>query len=205
MTAGYIDGPARGEFFSKMDAANVDLKGFTDDFYAKLCGAHLQPVLDTLVYLRHETDVWLEITTLLIPGRNDSSGELEAMCAWIASKLGCDVPLHFTAFHPDYRMTDLERTPAATLTRARDIARRAGLRYVYTGNVHDPAGGTTLCAGCGRPVIVRDWHEILDYDLTPGGSCRHCEAPLPGRFGDFAGAQRPRRRVPVRLAIAPRT
>ncbi len=205
VTAGYIDGPARGEFFSKMDAANVDLKGFTDDFYAKLCGAHLQPVLDTLVYLRHETDVWLEITTLLIPGRNDSSEELEAMCAWIASELGCDVPLHFTAFHPDYRMTDLERTPAATLTRARDIARRAGLRYVYTGNVHDPAGGTTLCAGCGSPVIVRDWHEILGYDLTPGGRCRHCEAPLPGRFGDFAGTQRPRRRVPVRLAIEPRT
>ncbi|MGC1817179.1 MAG: AmmeMemoRadiSam system radical SAM enzyme [Casimicrobiaceae bacterium] len=199
VTAGYIGVDARREFYSKMDAANVDLKGFTDEFYVKLCGAHLQPVLDTLVYLRHETDVWLEITTLLIPGKNDSDPELEAMCAWIMRELGADVPLHFTAFHPDYKMTDLRATPAATLTRARDIALRAGLRYVYTGNVHDAAGGTTSCPGCGAAVIVRDWHEILRYDLTPDGRCHHCDAPLPGRYGAF-DANRGRRRVPVRIA-----
>src|SRR5206468_1417513 len=145
VTAGYIGVEARRDFYSKMDAANVDLKGFTDQFYVKLCGAHLQPVLDTLVYLRHETEVWTEITTLLIPGKNDSDAELEAECKWIARELGPDVPLHFTAFHPDYKLTDLPRTPAATLTRARDIAIRCGLRYVYTGNVHDREGGTSFC------------------------------------------------------------
>jgi pyruvate formate lyase activating enzyme len=203
VTAGYIGAQARREFYAKMDAANVDLKGFTDEFYLKLCSARLQPVLDTLVYLRHETAVWFEITTLLIPGRNDSEAELEAMCAWIARELGPDVPLHFTAFHPDYRMTDVPRTPAATLTRARGIALRAGLRYVYTGNVHDRAGGTTSCPGCGKPVIVRDWHEILAYDLTADGRCRHCNAAVPGRFDEPAGRWG-RRRVPVRLAEASR-
>jgi pyruvate formate lyase activating enzyme len=192
---------ARREFYAKMDAANVDLKAFTDEFYVKLCGAHLQPVLDTLVYLKRETDVWFEITTLLIPGKNDSDAELEAMCAWIFRELGPDVPLHFTAFHPDYKMTDLRPTPAATLTRARDIALKAGLRYVYTGNVHDRTGGTTFCPGCARPVIVRDWHEILDYALTPEGRCRHCDAQLPGRFDVFDG-KRGRRRIPVRVSMA---
>ena len=136
VTAGYIGTEARREFYGKMDAANVDLKGFTDEFYVKVCGARLQPVLDTLIYLRHETDVWTEITTLLIPGKNDSDAELEAECKWIARELGPDVPLHFTAFHPDYKMTDIARTPAATLSRARRIALGEGLRYVYTGNVH---------------------------------------------------------------------
>jgi pyruvate formate lyase activating enzyme len=198
VTAGYIGVEARREFYAKMDAANVDLKGFTDEFYVKLCGAHLQPVLDTLVYLERETDVWFEITTLLIPGKNDSDAELEAMCAWIARELGRDVPLHFTAFHPDYKLTDVAHTPAATLTRARGIALRAGLRYVYTGNVHDRTGGTTFCTGCGKSVIVRDWYEILSYDLTAGGRCRHCNAQVPGSFDVFAG-QRGRRRTPVRL------
>ena len=201
VTAGYIGADARREFYSKMDAANVDLKGFTDDFYVKLCGARLQPVLDTLVYLKHETDVWLEITTLLIPGKNDSDAELAAMCAWIARELGGEVPLHFTAFHPDYKMTDLRATPAATLTRARDIALRVGLRYVYTGNVHDRTGGTTSCPGCGEALIVRDWHEILRYDLTADGRCRHCDTALPGRYGPADGRPgRARRRMPVRLA-----
>jgi pyruvate formate lyase activating enzyme len=153
------------------------------------------------VYLRHETGVWFEITTLLIPGRNDSDAELAAMCAWIARELGPDVPLHFTAFHPDYKLTDLVPTPAATLSRARGIARRAGIRYVYTGNVHDRTGGTTFCPGCGEGVIVRDWHEILGYELTPEGRCRHCDTPLPGRFG--AGDGKPgRRRVPVRIDLS---
>jgi len=200
VTAGYIGVEARREFYAKMDAANVDLKGFTDEFYVKLCGAHLQPVLDTLVYLKCETDVWFEITTLLIPGKNDSDAELDAMSRWIFRELGTDVPLHFTAFHPDYKMTDIARTPGATLTRARDIALAAGLRYVYTGNVHDRAGGTTSCPGCGTAVVERDWHEILSYRLTDDGRCRRCGTSIPGRFAAF-DRQWGRRRVPVRVSV----
>ncbi len=201
VTAGYIGTDARREFFARMDAANVDLKAFTDDFYVKLCGARLAPVLDTLAYVRHETDCWLEITTLLIPGKNDSDAELTAMSRWIARELGPDVPLHFTAFHPDYKVTDVAATPGATLTRARAIARGEGLRYVYTGNVHDRTGGTTFCPDCGKPLIVRDWHEILAYELTPEGACGHCGAAIPGRFGRFMPAHG-RRRMPVRIAMA---
>jgi len=197
VTAGYIGVDARREFYAKMDAANVDLKAFTDDFYVKLCGAHLQPVLDTLVYLKRETDVWFEITTLLIPGKNDSDAELEAMCAWIVRELGTE---RAAAFHriPSRLQDDrLQRTPAATLTRARAIALKAGMHYVYTGNVHDRTGGTTFCPGCGKPVIERDWHEILGYELTADGHCRHCDAQVPGRFGSFDG-QWGRHRMPVR-------
>jgi pyruvate formate lyase activating enzyme len=199
VTAGYIGAEARREFYAKMDAANVDLKGFTDEFYVKLCGARLAPVLETLQYLVRETDVWTEITTLLIPGRNDSDEELSAMCAWIARELGVDVPLHFTAFHPDYKMTDLPRTPAATLTRARAIAMRAGRRYVYTGNVHDRDGGTTRCPGCNAALVVRDWHEILRYRLSDTGACPDCATSIAGRFGALAHGFG-RRRIPVRLA-----
>jgi pyruvate formate lyase activating enzyme len=199
VTAGYISPGAREEFYSKMDAANVDLKAFTDEFYFKLCGAHLQPVLDTLVYLKRETNVWFEITTLLIPGKNDSAEEIEAECKWIRKELGPDVPVHFTAFHPDYKMTDLPRTPPATLTRAREIALREGLHYVYTGNVHDTEGGTTSCPGCGNAVIVRDWHRILNYRVTPDGRCKECGGALAGRFEAFKAPFGPRR-VPVRLA-----
>ncbi len=201
VTAGYIGAEARRDFYAKMDAANVDLKGFTDAFYVKLCGAHLQPVLDTLVYLRHETEVWFEITTLLIPGRNDSDEELTAMCRWIARELGPDVPLHFTAFHPDYKMTDIAATPKATLTRARAIALREGLHYVYTGNVHDTEGGTTFCPSCAKPLIVRDWHEILAYDVTAEGRCGHCGAAVSGRFGATPGRWG-RRRMPIRVHAA---
>jgi pyruvate formate lyase activating enzyme len=201
VTAGYIGVGARGEFYAKMDAANVDLKGFTDEFYIKLCGARLQPVLDTLVFLKHETDVWFEITTLLIPGKNDSPGEIEAMSEWIVRELGTDVPLHFTAFHPDYKMTDIERTPAATLTRSRDIALKAGIRYVYTGNVHDRTGGTTFCPECAKPVVVRDWHDILSYGLSAEGRCSHCSAQIPGHFEAF-DRQWGRRRVPIRVQAA---
>jgi pyruvate formate lyase activating enzyme len=199
VTAGYIGTEARRDFYAKMDAANVDLKGFTDEFYVKLCGAHLQPVLDTLVYLRHETDVWTEITTLLIPGKNDSDAEIEAECRWIRRELGPDVPLHFTAFHPDYKLTDIGHTPAATLARARKIALAEGLHFVYTGNVHDREGGTTFCPGCAKPVIVRDWYEILRYTLTPEGRCPHCDTALPGRYERF-GRPWGGRRVPVRIA-----
>jgi pyruvate formate lyase activating enzyme len=201
VTAGYIGVEARRDFYAKMDAANVDLKGFTDEFYVKVCGAHLQPVLDTLVYLHHETDVWTEITTLLIPGKNDSDAEIEAECKWIARELGPDVPVHFTAFHPDYKMTDIARTPAATLSRARKIALTEGLHYVYTGNVHDPEGGTTFCPGCAKPLIVRDWHEILAYAVTPEGACTSCGTAIPGRFERF-DHQWGRRRVPVRINVA---
>ena len=199
VTAGYISPEPRREFYAKMDAANVDLKGFTDDFYFKLCGAHLAPVLDTLVYLKHETDVWFEITTLLIPGKNDSNEELDAECKWIMKELGPDVPVHFTAFHPDYKMTDIPHTPAATLTRARKIALAEGLRYVYTGNVHDSVGGTTYCPHCGEAVIVRDWYRILEHCVTPDGRCQACRGAIPGRYGEFKHAFGPRR-VPVRLA-----
>ncbi len=200
VTAGYIGDEARREFYAKMDAANVDLKAFTEDFYHKLCGAHLQPVLDTLAYLKHESDCWFEITTLLIPGRNDSAAEIEAMSKWIVRELGHDVPIHFTAFHPDYKLDDIPPTPAATLRQARRIALAEGIRYVYTGNVHDTEGGTTFCPGCAKPLIVRDWHQILAYDLTETGHCEHCGAPVAGRFGKFEG-QFGRRRIPVRVSM----
>jgi len=188
VTAGYIHDEPRRAFFAKMDAANVDLKAFTEAFYARLSVAHLQPVLDTLRYLRHETDTWLEITTLLIPGQNDSTGELTALSEWIAGELGPDVPLHFSAFHPDYRMLDLPRTPAATLTRAREIALAAGLHYVYTGNVHDPAGGTTHCPVCQAVLIVRDWFRVDANRLMPDGRCPDCGAAIPGDFDPAARA-----------------
>jgi pyruvate formate lyase activating enzyme len=199
VTAGYIHAEARREFYAKMDAANVDLKAFTEDFYFKLCGAHLAPVLETLVYLVKETEVWTEITTLLIPGKNDSDEELAAMSRWIFANLGPDVPLHFSAFHPDYRMTEVEATPPATLTRAREIALRAGLRYVYTGNVHDTTGGTTFCPGCREAVIVRDWYNINLYRLSEGGACLKCGTQLHGRYQKF-GKPFGAKRIPVRLA-----
>jgi pyruvate formate lyase activating enzyme len=198
VTAGYIHDEPRRAFYSKMDAANVDLKAFTDDFYVKLTGAHLQPVLDTLIYLKRETNVWFEITTLLIPGQNDSDAELSAMCQWVMRELGPDVPLHFSAFHPDWKMQDVPPTPAATLTRARDIALKAGLHYVYTGNVHDTTGGTTSCPGCHEPLIVRDWYRIEQYSLTPEGHCPHCGTGIAGRFGVFSHPFG-NRRIPIAM------
>ena len=188
VTAGYIHEAARRDFFAKMDAANVDLKAFTDEFYVKQCGAHLQPVLDTLKYLCNETQVWVELTTLLIPGLNDSTDEIAAMSAWIAKELGNEVPLHFTAFHPDYKMTDVPSTPADTLVRAREIAQQAGLAFVYTGNVHNIAGDTTRCPVCKSDLIVRDWYEIKQYRLTPDGHCPDCHAAIAGHFENFTKA-----------------
>jgi len=198
VTAGYMHAAPRREFYAKMDAANVDLKAFTEDFYFRICGGKLASVLETLVYLVKETQVWTEITTLLIPGKNDSEAEIEAECKWIRQNLGTEVPLHFTAFHPDWKMTDVQATPAATLRRARDIAQLAGLRYVYTGNVHDAEGGTTYCPSCENPVIVRDWYAIRSYELSEQGACRHCGAGLAGRYQKFAKPFGPRR-IPVRL------
>jgi len=198
VTAGYICPEPRAEFFAAMDAANVDLKAFTERFYRHVCGAELAPVLETLEYLRHETGVWLEITTLLIPGENDSDAELDAMTRWIVERLGPDVPLHFSAFHPDWKMTDRPPTPPATLTRARTLAMRNGLRYVYTGNVHDRAGGSTWCHGCGALLIERDWYELGRWGLGPHGDCLACGARLPGEFGARHGTWGARR-MPVRL------
>jgi pyruvate formate lyase activating enzyme len=201
VTAGYVCPEPRVEFYRHMDAANVDLKAFTERFYDKICSGHLQPVLDTLVYLKRETSVWFEITTLLIPGENDSEAEIEAMTQWIMEHLGPDVPLHFTAFHPDWKILDKPPTPPATLTRARRIARGNGLRYVYTGNVHDEAGGSTHCHHCGKRVIGRDWYEITDWQLDEGGRCRHCGTACAGVFDRTAGAWGARR-LPVSLGMS---
>jgi pyruvate formate lyase activating enzyme len=199
VTAGYVEPEPRREFFAAMDAANVDLKAFTEDFYRHVCGGHLGAVLDTLEYLVHETDVWVEITNLLIPGRNDSDEELDEMTAWVLEHLGPDVPMHFTAFHPDFKMLDIEHTPATTLTRAREIALRNGVRYAYTGNVHDRHGGSTVCAGCGEVVVERDWYDIRAYRLADDGRCTRCGTALPGRFDGPVGAWGARR-MPVRIA-----
>jgi pyruvate formate lyase activating enzyme len=198
VTAGYMHLPAAREFYAKMDAANIDLKAFSDDFYFKLCVGHLQPILDLIAMVHHETDCWVELTTLLIPGHNDSDAELKALAAWCRKELGPDVPLHFSAFHPDYKLLDAPATPPETLTRARKIAMDAGLRYVYTGNVHDRAGDATHCPGCGKPVIRRDWYEILGYELDDTGHCKHCGTAIAGRFGHF-GTPFGARRIPVHL------
>ena len=198
VTAGYIHAAPRREFFARMDAANVDLKAFSEDFYFQLTGSHLRPVLDTLAHIRHETDCWLEITTLLIPGHNDSSAEIEALSRWVATELGPGVPLHFSAFHPDHKMPDVPATPLATLVRAREIARQQGLQHVYTGNVHHAEGGATDCPGCGERLIERDWYAIGRYELTPEGACPHCATPLAGRWSERAGSFG-RRRIPVAI------
>ena len=199
VTAGYVHDAPRREFFAAMDAANVDLKAFTERFYHQLTAAHLQPVLDTLLYLVHETDVWTEITTLVIPDHNDSDQEIAELSRWVARELGPEVPLHFTAFHPDYRMRDVPRTRVETLRRARSIAKDAGLRHVYTGNVHDPEGDTTYCPSCGQACIERDWYRILAYRVDERGCCQGCGAKLAGRYGprvEGFGAKR----IPVVIA-----
>ncbi|MCB9551642.1 MAG: AmmeMemoRadiSam system radical SAM enzyme [bacterium] len=198
VTAGYVTEQARPDFFRHMDAANVDLKGFTERFYKKLCTGQLGAVLDTLKYLKHETAVWFEITTLLIPEENDSDAELDAMSAWIADNLGPDVPLHFSAFHPDYRMLDKSFTPKSTLTRARAIAQAHGLRHVYTGNVHDAAGQSTYCHGCGQVLVGRDWYTLSAWNLDPAGRCNRCRTPCAGVFEPVPGSWGARR-MPVAL------
>jgi pyruvate formate lyase activating enzyme len=199
VTAGYMCDEPRREFYRHMDAANVDLKGFTEDFYFKLTGGHLQPVLDTLVYLKRETSVWLEITTLLIPGLNDSEKEIEELTQWVVTNLGPDVPLHFTAFHPDWKMLDIPPTPPETLTRSRRIAIKNGLHYSFTGNVHDEEGESTYCHRCGTKLIGRDWYEITAWNLDSAGKCRGCGTACAGVFESQHGNWGSRRQ-PVRLA-----
>ena len=198
VTAGYINDAPRREFFAHMDAANVDLKGFTEAFYRDVCAGGLAPVLDTLRYLKHETAVWFELTTLLIPGLNDSDEELDAMTRWVVDELGADVPMHFTAFHPDYKLLDRPSTPAATLGRARTIALSNGVRYAYTGNVHDEAGRRTRCHSCGERLIGRDWYTLTAWNLTDDGRCRRCGAGCAGVFDGPPGRWWARR-LPVRL------
>jgi pyruvate formate lyase activating enzyme len=202
VTAGYQNAEPRAEFYRHMDAANVDLKGFTEKFYHEVCAGHLQPVLETLEYLKHETSVWLEITNLVIPGLNDSDEAFDAMTRWIVERLGPDVPVHFTAFHPDWKMLDRPHTPPETLTRARRIARDNGVRYAYTGNVHDGAGGTTSCHHCGAALIERDWYIIRAWRLTSEGRCPDCGAACAGLFDGEPGRWGAKRRV-VRLLEQP--
>jgi pyruvate formate lyase activating enzyme len=187
VTAGYVCPEPRAEFYQWMDAANIDLKSFDDDFYWRLTGAHLAPVLETLRYVYHQTNVWLEITTLLIPGQNDSDAEIQQLSEWVGNELGPEVPVHFSAFHGDFKMRDIPNTPPQTLSRARQIARQVGLRYVYTGNVHDEEGDTTFCHCCGAPLIVRDWYEMRQWNLDEQGCCRHCHTPCAGHFDATAG------------------
>jgi pyruvate formate lyase activating enzyme len=199
VSAGYVKEAARADFFGRMDAANIDLKGFTEAFYHKLCTGHLQPVLETIEWLVNETDVWVELTTLLIPGENDSDQELEGLCSWVMEKLGPHVPIHFSAFHPDYRMMDKDATPTSTLLRAHAIARRAGIHYPYTGNIHHEATGTTHCPGCDAPVIGRDWYEITRWSLGQGGHCTHCGMAVSGHFETAPGTWG-RKRQPITLS-----
>ena len=199
VTAGYVKPEPMREFYAQMDAANIDLKAFTEDFYHRTCAGALAPVLETLEYVRHETDVWLEITTLLIPGLNDSAEEIDAMSTWVVDNLGDDVPHHFTAFHPDFKMRDLPPTPPSSLDRARPIAMENGERYVYTGNVRDAAGQTTYCHNCGAVLIERDWYQLGRWGLNADGRCASCETSCPGEFDPQPGTWGARRR-PVRLA-----
>ena len=199
VTAGYMNAGPRERFFHHVDAANVDLKAFTEDFYFKLTAAHLAPVLETLEYLVRETSVWTEITTLLIPGENDSATEIARLSEWVVDRLGPDVPLHFTAFHPDHRMLGTPATPPETLARARQIAMKAGVRYAYVGNVHDVGRQSTYCHGCGTRVIERDWHALGEWGLDLEGRCKACGTPVAGVFEPKPGGWGARR-LPVRLA-----
>jgi pyruvate formate lyase activating enzyme len=198
VSAGYVTAEASPELFAHVDAANIDLKAFTDDFYHKVTFSHLDPVLDTLRFIKRETSVWLEITNLMIPGLNDAEAETTRLCEWIGRELGDEVPLHFTAFHPDFKMRDLPPTPSSTLSRARQIAREVGLKYVYTGNVHDREGGTTFCPSCGAAAIARDWYAIepVGLRLGEGGSagCAGCGAPIAGVYALPVRASAGRRR-----------
>jgi pyruvate formate lyase activating enzyme len=204
VSSGYMTPQARRDFYAHMDAANIDLKAFTEDFYRNICFGHLDAVLDTLTWIKHETQVWLEVTTLLIPGHNDSEDEVGKLCAWFVKNLGAEVPLHFSAFHPDFKMMDVPPTPPATLRRARRQAMAAGLKHVYAGNIHDPEAQSTYCAGCGRMVIGRDVYDITSWNLDAEGRCLGCGRPLAGHFAPTPGSWGTRRRPVIHSRAAPR-
>ncbi len=198
VTAGYVSPEPRAEFYQWMDAANVDLKAFTERFYHKITGSHLEPVLDTLKYIKHETDCWLETTTLIIPGENDSEKELSKMCEWVVENLGPDMPMHFSAFHPDFKMMDIPSTPSSTLTMARNIAMKAGIRYAYVGNVHNKDADSTWCHQCGELLIERDWYELGKWNLDAKGCCKSCGTKVAGVFEAMPGNWGAKR-LPVRM------
>lgn len=198
VSAGYVTEEPRREFYSYMDAVNIDLKAFTERFYWKLTGAHMQPILDTILYINKETDVWMELTTLLIPGENDSDKEIEEMSKWVVDNLGPDVPMHFTAFHPDWKMMDKPTTPAVTLTRAREIAMKNGVRYAYTGNVLDEKGESTYCHSCGERLIGREGYIITAWNMSDEGSCKQCGTQCAGVFEKQHGTWGAKRK-PVRM------
>jgi pyruvate formate lyase activating enzyme len=199
VSAGYVNDEPRREFYEHMDAANIDLKAFTEDFYKQLTVSELEPVLETLEYLEHETDVWYEITNLVIPEENDGEAEIREMCEWVVDHLGRDVPIHFSAFHPDYKMDDKQRTPPSTLRRARRVARDAGIKYAYVGNIHDREADSTYCHACGELVIARDWYELGEWHLDAEGCCEHCGAECAGVFEADSPGDWGRDRQPVRL------
>ena len=199
VTAGEIIGDPREEFFAHMDAANVDLKAFTESFYRNVCLGSFQTVLETLKYLKHETEVWFELTNLIIPGENDSSKEIDEMTRWVVEELGPDVPMHFSAFHPDYRMMDKPRTSPQTLWRAQKIARENGVQFAYTGNIEDREGATSYCRQCDEPLIERVRYEIVGWHLTENATCKNCGCEINGEFEPKPGNWG-NRRLPVRLA-----
>lgn len=198
VSSGYVCPEPRAEFYAHMDAVNIDLKAFTEAFYKRLCSGELAVVLDTLKYLKHETGVWVETTTLLIPGENDSPEELDAMTRWVVAELGPDVPMHFSAFHPDWKMLDIPSTPKSTLSRARAIALKNGVRYAYTGNIHDYEGESTYCHECGERLIGRDWYVLSEWNLTDDGHCIKCGTVCSGVFDGPAGTWGAKR-LPVQL------
>jgi len=199
VTAGEICEEPRREFFSAIDAANVDLKAFSERFYRDLCGSSLQPVLETIKYVKNETDVWLELTTLIIPGENDSHGEIDEMTAWVVEELGPNVPMHFSAFHPSWKMMDYPATPGAILDMAREVAMKNGVRYAYTGNVNDAQGGSTYCHGCGKTLIRRNWYTLSEWNLTADGRCRFCGEKCAGVFDSVGPGTWGAKRMPIRL------
>lgn len=203
VTSGYISHESREEFFSNIDAVNVDLKAFTQEFYGKICLAKLEPVLENLKWIKNETDLWLEITTLLIPGHNDSTDEIKRLTQWVLENLGADVPLHFSAFHPDFKMMDVPPTPPSTLNKARRIAKDAGLHHVYTGNVHDPEGESTYCSSCNSLLIERNWYELGKWNLDKNGCCTFCGTWLSGHFDPEPGSWGSRR-LPVYINPFPK-
>ncbi len=195
VSAGYVCDAPRAEFYQWMDATNIDLKAFSERFYHTVCGGHLQPVLETINYIKHETSVWLELTTLIIPGENDSEAELEAMTQWLVENIGPDVPLHFSAFHPDWKMMDKPHTSKASLQLARKIALKNGIRYAYVGNVHDKSASSTYCHSCGEIVIGRDWYQLSDWNLDTLGRCKSCGEACAGVFeaqpGNWGAKRKP--------------